>query len=178
MTDFSSDPIDQGVEEAWQRWRDRTGTPGRVYLTLLETSEYTHCSDIATVAGCASNTAEKYLDWFVDMGMAQILTGSGSHYYKRNDAYFEWFESYNIADQMNETSIIERIEELESRETEIRQQFDTDDPSTLRASDPNDDTPDSERLRKISEWQSIRQDIGLYRLAHHLCLNDGYLIGE
>jgi hypothetical protein len=177
MTNSPSDPIDQGVEETRQRWEDRTSTPARVYLALLETSEYTHYGDIATVASCAPNTAEKYLDWFVEMGLAQGFTESGL-FYRRNNAYFEWFEAYNISNQMEESAIVERIDELEDREHEIAHQFDTNDPFTLRVLDPSNDTPDSERLAKISEWQSIRKEIGLYRLAHHLCLNDGYLIGE
>lgn len=178
MINSSSDPIDQGVEEMRQRWKNRTSTPARVYLVLLETSEYTRYDDIATVADCAPNTAEKYLDWFVDMGIAEGFGESDSVYYRRNDAYFEWFDAYNISNQMEESAIIEQIDELEDRESEIAGYFDTDDPSTLRVLDPSNDTPDSERLAKISEWQSIKQEIGLYRLAHRLCLNDGYLIGK
>lgn len=178
MTNSSSDPIDQGAEEMRQRWKDRTSTPARMYLVLLETSEYTRYDDIATVADCAPNTAEKYLDWFVDMGIAQGFGESDSVYYRRNDAYFEWFEAYNISKEMEESAIIERIDELEDMEKEVSHHFDTDNPFTLRTLDPTSDTPDSERLAKIGEWQSLRQNIGLYRLAHHLCLNDGYLIGE
>lgn len=176
VTDFASDSIERGVEQTRQRWEDRTSTPARVYLALLETSGYTSHSNIATVAGCDPRTAEKYLDWFVEMGMAQCFSEPESPFYKRNDAYFEWFEVHRIAEQMEESDITERVDELVDRESEIASQFETDDPSTLRGPDLRTGTPDFDRLEKISEWQSVRQEIGLYRLAHHLCINDGHLI--
>lgn len=176
MTDFDPTPAEAAVEDARQRWKGRTDTFSRVYNTILGVDEFTHYPEIAEIANCSPNTAKKHLNRLVEMRIVQQDTNVRSARYRRNDAYLEWYEASQIAEEFPEGKIIDRVRQFESRIQEYEEEFDTDDPSTISVRDQSDHETVHERMEAISEWLSLERDIHLYELAHQLAANDGHLI--
>lgn len=176
MADFDPIPAESAVEEAQQRWKERTDTFGRVYYTILGITEFTHYPEVANTANCSENSAKKHLNRLVEMGLVERDSRVKLARYRRNDAYFEWRNASRIAGDLTKDEIIERVDQLESRKAEFEDQFESDDPSTISLVDQSNDQSVHDRLKAISEWQSTEREIQIYELAYHLASNDGHLI--
>ncbi|WP_318567473.1 DUF7342 family protein [Salinigranum marinum] len=176
MTDFDPAPTEEALKRAKQRWKGRKDTFARVYYAVLGLAEYTHYPEIADVADCSENSAKKHLDRLVEMGLVQRDPKLKLARYRRNEAYFEWLDASQIAQELSREEILERVEELESRRAEFEEQFDATDPSNIGLFDQYTDQSTFDRLRSLSEWQSIDRDIQLYKIAFHIASNNGHLL--
>lgn len=72
--------------------------------------------------------------------------------------------------------MMDRVRQLESRRKEFEDRFDSGDPATVPVFSPSSHETVHERMRAMSEWQSLKRDIYLYELAHHIAGNDGHLL--
>lgn len=176
MTDFDPVPDSAAVDEVRQRWRETTDTFGRVYDTVLGTTESTPYTEIASIADCSPNAAKKHLDRLAEMGIVRADRDAKPARYERNDGYLEWQEASRIARERSVDEIIERVRELEERRDEFVDRFETTDPSSVSVFDHDDHETVHTTMERISDWQAIDRDIRLYELARRLAQNDGRLI--
>jgi hypothetical protein len=68
------------------------------------------------------------------------------------------------------------VEQLENRREEFEEEFGSTNPSTVSVFDVESDDAIHERMKAISEWQSIERQIHLYELARQISQNDGHLL--
>ena len=178
MTSFDPTSTETVVEKARQRWQERTDTFARVYYAILGVSEFTHYPEIAERANCSDNSAKKHLERLADMGVACRSPAPKLARYRRNDAYLQWYEANEIAGELAEDEIIERVRQLESRKEEYKKRFDANDPSTVPISSREDHEETHERLEEIGKWTGLQRDIRLYELAYWLATQDNYRLSE
>lgn len=171
MDESDLHPDKEIVKEIREEWTGQNDTFGRVYQTLLGCKEYAHADEIADIAGCSLKSAQKHLNRLVQMGVAER-----AHGYRRNEGYLEWMKAKEIADNLSEEDIIERVRQLESRASKLETEFGSDGPNTASVYEVESDDAMHERMKSISEWRSIERDISLYELARQIIQNDGHLI--
>lgn len=176
MTEFDPIPDRNAVDEVRQRWRDRTDTFDRVYDTALGVTEPTPYTEIASIADCSPNAAKKHLDRLDEMGIVRADRDARPARYERNDSYLEWQEANRLAEERTVDELIERVRELEERQDEFVDRFETTDPSAVSVFDRDDHEAIHAQMERLSEWQAIERDIRLYELARQISQNDGHLI--
>lgn len=164
------------LNEIRDSWYKEENTFGRVYTAILSITEYTHYPDVAEIADCSANTAKKYLERLVEIGVVQRDPKVKLARYRRNDAYLEWREVTQIAEDLSVSQTIERVEELETQRKEFEEEFGSSDPTTVSVFDAETEDEIHDRMKTVSEWQSIERRIHLYELARQISQNDGHLL--
>ena len=168
-----SEDVVTDIRDSWERENDAFG---RVYETILGIPEFTRHHEIAEVAGCAPNTAKKHLKRLNQMGIVECQSSHWSLTFRRNDAYLEWREVTQIADEQSVQDLAERVRELETKESELQEEFGVEGPDTASVYRSNSDRPTHEQMQVIGTWNGIQRDIRLYEAARQLQQNDGRLI--
>lgn len=168
-----SEDVVTDIRDSWERENDAFG---RVYETILGISEFTRHHKIAEVAGCAPNTAKKHLNRLNQMGIVECQSSHRILKFRRNDAYLEWREVTQIADEQSVQDLAERVRELETKESELQEEFGVEGPDTASVYGSNSDRPRHEQMQVIGTWNGIQRDIRLYEAARQLQQNDGRLI--
>ena len=170
------EPSDDIVTQIRDSWEAENDAFGRVYEAILGISEFTKHSDIAEVARCAPNTAKKHLKRLNQMGIAECQSSHWSLMFRRNDAYLEWREVTQIAEDHSVQGLVERVRELEIKEADLKEEFGVEGPDTASVYRSDSDRPTHELMQAIGTWNGIQRDIRLYEAARQLQQNDGSLI--
>ncbi|WP_080509896.1 transcriptional regulator [Halorubrum saccharovorum] len=170
------EPSEEIVTNIRDSWEGDNDAFGRVYETILGISEYTGHNDIAEIARCAPNTAKKHLKRLNQMGIAECQSSHWSLAFRRNDAYLEWREVTQIAEEHSVQDLAERVRKLETKESELQEEFGVEGPDTASVYASNSDRPTHELMQAIGTWNGIQRDIRLYEAARQLQQNDGNLI--
>ena len=169
-------PSEEVVTNIRDSWEGDNDAFGRVYETILGISEFTGHNDIAEIARCAPNTAKKHLKRLNQMGIADCQSSHWSLMFRRNDAYLEWREVTQIAEEHSVQDLAERVRELETKESELQEEFGVEGPDTASVYASNSDRPTHELMQAIGTWNGIQRDIRLYEAARQLQQNDGRLV--
>lgn len=168
----SEDVVDN-IRDSWERENDAFG---RVYETILGISDFTRHHEIAEVARCAPNTAKKHLRRLNQMGIVECQSSHKVLKFRRNDAYLEWREVTQIAEEQSVQDLVEHVRELETKESELQEEFGVEGPDTASVYMSNSDRPAHELMQAIGTWNSIQRDVRLYEAARQLQQNDGRLL--
>lgn len=168
-----SQEVISNIRDSWIKESDAFG---RVYETVLGISEFESHNKIAEIAGCAPNTAKKHLKRLTQMGIVETNNSDNYLKFRRNDAYLEWREVTQIAKEHSHQELVERVQELEATEYELKDEFGVKGPDTASVYRSNSDFPTHELMQKIGKWNSIQRDIRIYEAARQLQQNDGRLI--
>lgn len=80
----------------------------QVYGVVLQTREPSTAGTIAEEAECDPKTARKYLNWFAELGIVTHHDGQ-PRTYERNDAYFEWRRSNQLASEHSLEDLQQRV---------------------------------------------------------------------
>jgi len=169
----SSEEVITTIRDSWEGDHDAFG---RVYEAILGISEFTRHIEIAEVARCAPNTAKKHLRRLHQMGIAEYRSSDRAFMFRRNDAYLEWREVTQIAEDHSVQDLAERVRELEAKEAELEEEFGVEGPDTASVYRSDSDRPTHELMQAIGTWNGIQRDIRLYEAARQLQQNDGRLI--
>lgn len=169
------EPSEEIVTNIRDSWEGDNDAFGRVYETILGISEYTGYNDIAEIARCAPNTAKKHLKRLNQMGIAECQSSHWSLAFRRNDAYLEWRKVTQIAEEHSVQYLAERVRKLETKESELQEEFGVEGPDTASVYASNSDRPIHELMQAIGTWNGIQRDIRLYEAARQLQQNDGRL---
>jgi len=170
------EPSEDVVSNIRDSWEGENDAFGRVYEAILGIPGPVRHYEIAEVAKCAPNTAKKYLKRLTQMGIVECHNPEKPLMFRRNDAYLEWREITQIADDHSVQDLAERVRELEAKEAELKEEFGSEGPNTASVYTSNSDRPTHELMQEIGTWNSIRRDIRLYEAARQLQQNDGRLI--
>lgn len=168
-----SEDVVTSIRDSWEADNDAFG---RVYEAVLGISEFTRHHEIAEVARCAPNTAKKHLKRLRQMGIVEFRHTGGALMFRRNDAYLEWREVNQIAEDHSIQDLVERVRELEAKEAELKEEFGVEGPDAASVYRSDSDQPTHEMMQAIGTWNSIQRDIRLYEAARQLQQNDGRLI--
>jgi len=169
------EPVPDG-DESGARWQGDADTFDRVYDVVLGTSTLTPYVELADIAGCSPTAAKKHLDRLVDIGIARSDTDAQPARYARDEGYLEWQEARQIATELTQTEIRERVAALEAECETYEERFGETDPKAVSLVDADDHESTHERLVALGNWQAARRDIRLYELGHRLAQNDGTLL--
>ena len=169
-------PSEDVVDNIRDSWESENDAFGRVYETILSISDFTRHHEIAEVARCAPNTAKKHLRRLNQMGIAECQSSHKVLKFRRNDAYLEWREVTQIAEEQSVQDLVEHVRELETKESELQEEFGVEGPDTASVYMSNSDKPTHKLMQIIGTWNSIQRDIHLYEAARQLQQNDGRLL--
>lgn len=170
------EPSEGVVTNIRDSWEGENDAFGRVYEAILSISEYTGHRDIAEIARCAPNTAKKHLKRLNQMRIVEMRNTPSSLAFRRNDAYLEWREVTQIAEEHSVQDLAERVRELETRESELQEEFGVEGPDIASVYASKSDRPTHELMQAIGTWNGIQRDIRLYEAARQLQQNDDRLI--
>lgn len=138
----------------------------RMLDVILQLRDPTKVAEIAERAGCDTETARSYLEWFASMGMVHEHVGRPTRY-ERNGSYLRWRRVERIRNEYSEAEIVQELETtLEERE-EYQEQFETDHPddvSFLNIMDSNE-TDLTDAWEAISEWKTVEKRAELLDMA-------------
>ena len=147
---FSSDDVEQ-----------------RIYGTVLQTREPTTASSIADNADCDPKTARKYLGWFDDLGIVTRYDGHPATY-ERNDAYFEWRRSNQLAGEHSVEELRDRVRELTTRITDYEDVYDAASPAAVdavAAAESSDEWTIDDVYSDLGGWATAREERDRYERA-------------
>ena len=174
VTEFDPIPGHDAVGGVRERWHTRRDTFGRVYDVVLGITEPTSCGEIASIADCSLNAAEKHLERLAGTGIVRADRERRSTRYYRNEGYLEWREARRIAEELTVEEIRARVRRLEERHDELEERFGTTDPASVTVFEEDDHEAIHERMAAVGEWQSTRRDARCYELARRLAGTDGH----
>lgn len=141
-------------------------TEERIYSFLVQSREPVSAPEVAETLECSKDTARKYLEWFTELGIANKHDGRPTTY-ERNPEYFEWKYVTRLADTHTLEELQANILDLRTRLSTLREQYDTDDPSTVDlAETAHDLETDIETVwDDLSTWTGIKEEIRLHERA-------------
>lgn len=143
-----------------------SSTEERVYQALVGLREPQSAPAVGELADCSPDTARKYLNWFVDLGIARRHKGTPATF-ERNEEYFDWQYVTQIADSHSYGELKESIADLRERRKELGAQYKVDDPRAVDTEEVLETTDrDLETLwEDLSTWAGLEKEIRLYDRA-------------
>lgn len=131
----------------------------RLYSVLEQTRDPTPVVELATDSDCHADTAQKYLDWFAQLGIATRHEGRPTRY-ERNEAYFEWCYVSELADRHSLGDFREHVRTIRERLDAYREQYDGEAPSRVDArAVADEDTPIEDVWGDIATWLSLEDEL-------------------
>ena len=131
-------------------------TRERMLDVIIQLREPAKVSTIADRAGCDTETARNYLEWFASMGMVREHPGRPVRY-ERNDSYLRWRRIEQIREQYSEEEIIAELKETLEALKKYREQFDAEDPSGVSLVDASRESTVEEAWDALSDWKTLEQ---------------------
>ena len=129
----------------------------RVYRVALQLYEPTRVAAIADRADCVPDTARRHLERLVEIGVLESAEGSPAMY-RRNESYFEWRKRSRL-ERLSSNQLRDRLEELSTRERELRELYDAERPGDVDALDHADYDHVEDVWMDLSEWETVRRRI-------------------
>jgi len=162
--------------DAWESPDEAlTGGPTRERMldVVVQLREPTKVSTVATRAGCDTETARDYLQWFAEMGMVRELSGRPVQY-ERNDSYLRWRRIEQIRQRYSETQIVARLKETLEVATKYRAYFDADSPDDVSLIDESYEEPLEDVWETVSNWKSLEERAELLDAARREDTSGGH----
>lgn len=139
---------------------DEADVEQRIFGTILQTREPATASAIAERADCDPKTARKYLGWFATLG---IVTRHDGHpaTFDRNDAYFEWRRTNQLAANNTVEELQARVRELTERITAYEERYDAETPAAVDAiaiAEAREDRSLDNVYSDLGDWATAREE--------------------
>jgi predicted ArsR family transcriptional regulator len=173
MSSFDPSPSDTTLAAEHDEWRETQDTRTRIQGVITGCQEPVTAAVIADRAQCSTNAARKHLTDLVDLGIARKIDDEATVRYARNDAYFRWRRANELATTATVEELLDELDELETRDTQFKTQFDADAPSDVTLPDDATHGELEARLQTLSEWQTVRDSIDRHRAALRIARQDG-----
>ena len=136
----------------------------RLLDVISQVREPTKVSQIAERAGCDTETAREYLQWFAEMGMVREISGRPVQY-ERNESYWQWRRIERIREAYSEAEIVEIISETMDEIAEYRAQFGAESPGAVSLVDADSGRSVEETWEALSEWETLERRAALFDAA-------------
>jgi hypothetical protein len=158
-------PQDVALVEEWERTIEDRSTKERVYEVVTTLTDPATVSTIAERADCSPNGARSNLEWFADLGIADVV-GTDPVRYRRNEAYFEFLRAHRLVREHDRESLAALVEEFETQDAALAESFDVEAPDAV---DPMTvETAFEALLDRVNEWGVVRRRLGDLRRARLL----------
>lgn len=164
VRDADEDPPD------FDEWNDPEevlkggSTRERMLDVIMQLREPVKVSTIADRAGCDTETARDYLEWFASMGMVREIAGRPVRY-ARNDSYLRWRRVEQIREQYSDEEIVEALTETLETVEEYRERFDADSPGEVSLVDTSRETAVEEAWEALTDWKTLARRAALLDAA-------------
>lgn len=167
-------PSDTHEGEARSQWDAERTTFQRVYDYLVGTREFVTAAEFAERANCSEAGARSALDQLAEMGIADRRDTRPAGY-RRNESYFRWKRIEELADEHTADELRDTVEDLIEEDEQFQEQYGVPAPDAL--SPETFETDDHEAIHElwedVTEWRTIRRDIGLLQQAVYRAENRG-----
>jgi hypothetical protein len=124
----------------------------------------TKVSTIAEYAGCDTETARDYLNWFDEMGMVHRHDGRPVRY-ERNDAYFWWRRVDRLRKEYTERELVDALASVTDELDAYRERFDAATPDEVSLVEVSKDMSTEAAWEALSEWQTLEHRAALLDAA-------------
>lgn len=153
-----------GLAESWSDRLTERSTKERVYEVATTLAEPTRVADVSRRASCSKGGARSTLDWLTELGVLEKVAEDPAMY-RRNEAYFDFRRVYHLSREHDADELDGLIQQYETREAALADQFDVDTPAESDALmavgfDELDDAYD-----RLSEWRTVRRRLRELRRA-------------
>lgn len=136
----------------------------RLLDVIVQLREPTKVSTIADRAGCDTETARDYLEWFASMGMVRESAGRPVRY-ERNDSYLRWRRIEQIRTQYSEEEIVAELTETVEALDEFRERFDAEAPDEVSLVAASREFTVEDAWEALSEWKTLQRRAALLDAA-------------
>lgn len=134
-------------------------------------------STIADVAGCDTETAREYLEWFAEMGVVRKVSRQPARY-ERNESYLWWRRVERIRERYSEEEIVSELATTAKRIEEYRERFDAETPASVSLVDADRDATVEETWNAVSDWQTLERRAKLLDAARRNGSASGGTVGR
>ncbi|WP_276259439.1 DUF7342 family protein [Haloglomus litoreum] len=157
------DPSDGFDGASRERWAEERTTFQRVYDVVTTLSEPVTATTVAERADCSETGARNALGRLVELGVATRSDGRPATY-QRNESYFEWRRVERLAREHSAADLRERLDELVSREEQLRDEYGVPSPDAVAAT-PTDHDEIHALRDDLTEWRTIQRDLRIVQRA-------------
>jgi len=130
----------------------------------VQLREPTKVSQVADRAGCDTETARNYLEWFAEMGMVREIAGRPVRY-ERNDSYWRWRRIERIREEYSDEEIVEVLSETMDEIAAYRERFNAEAPEEVSLADSDDGSSVEATWEALSDWQTLERRAALFDAA-------------
>jgi len=138
-------------------------TKQRVYGAVLHAREPMTAAEIADRANCSAESARTHLSFYADLGIVVRHDGRPARY-ERNDDYFEWRRTNELAQEHTVDELQARVAELTDRIEEYRAKYDADSPAAVDVLDYDAEEVD-DVYADLGEWSTAIEERRLHERA-------------
>jgi len=170
LTDTSDAPDSDGEAPDFDAWEDPEqlfegqSTKERMLDVIMQLRDPTKVATIAERAGCDTETARNYLEWFADLGLVQKHTGRPARY-ERNESFLRWRRIEQIRQQYSDEEIVDELREVMDGIQAYQDQFGVEASGQVSLQEASKETTVEDAWEALSEWQTLEQRADLLDAA-------------
>lgn len=170
LTDTSDAPEPNGNAPDFDAWGDPEqlfegqSTKERMLDVIMQLRDPTKVATIAERAGCDTETARNYLEWFADLGLVQKQTGRPVRY-KRNESFLRWRRIEQIRNRYSDEEIVDELREVMEAIQAYQDRFGVEDSGQVSLKEASEETTVEDAWEALSEWQTLEQRADLLDAA-------------
>ncbi|MDY6776416.1 MAG: hypothetical protein SV253_10180 [Halobacteria archaeon] len=170
LTDTSGRSRPDGEKPDFSNWEDPEemfeggSTRERLMDVIMQVREPTKVSSIAEHAGCDTETARDYLDWFADLGLVRKHSNRPTQY-ERNESFLRWRQVEQIRSQHSDEEILDELKETIDSIREYQERFGEDEPGQVSLKEASETATVEDLWDDLSEWQTLEERAELLETA-------------
>lgn len=159
-------------ERAKAQWREETTSRDRLKEVIEETTVYSSVSTIASKALVSEPTTRKYLNEFVESGLAVSMQNGRTTEYKRDEGRVITQRIEELRTTHTHAELLEGIREMNGDIRDFRRKYDVDSVEDLATILE----PDDDGWADLNEWRSTRKNLALAKAA--LQVDEAHRVAE
>lgn len=162
LTDSSDVPESGDEAPDFDSWKDPEqlfegqSTKERMLDVVMQLRDPTKVATVAERAGCDTETARNYLEWFAELGLVQKQTGRPVRY-ERNESFLRWRRIERIRNQYSDKGIVNELQKVMDAIQEYQDQFGVEDPDQVSLKEVSKETTVEDAWEALSEWQTLER---------------------
>jgi len=138
-------------------------TKQRVYSAVLHARQPMTVAEIATRADCSEESARSHLSFYAELGIVIRHDGRPVRY-ERNDDYFEWRRTNELAQENTVDELQARVSELTDRIERYRDEYGRDSPAAVNVLEFDAEQVDDVYV-DLGDWATAIEERRLYERA-------------
>lgn len=170
LTDTSDVPDSVGDAPDFDAWEapeqlfEGQSTKERMLDVIMQLRDPTKVAVIAERAGCDTETARTYLEWFADLGIVRTYAGRPVRY-ERNESFLRWRRIEQIRQQYSDEEIVDELQEVLDGIQAYQDRFGVETSEQVSLQEASKETTVEDAWDALSEWQTLEQRADLLDAA-------------